>query len=166
MSTTGTNKTHWLQNPNKNYLGHWDLPSNGDLIVTMKSAQWEEVKNPITGEVKAKRVVRFNEDVKPFICNEINAQSILDSTANKYMEDSIGCEIQLYIGSHYMTTSKQNIDCIRIRSKVVKKTKPKLTPKHKRWEDAKTAVKTGETDLDGLRENWDITQENFDLLCG
>ena len=39
-------KTHWLQSPNKNYLGHWDLPEGKDLILTIESAQWEEVKNP------------------------------------------------------------------------------------------------------------------------
>ena len=41
-----SNKTHWLQNPNKNYLGHWDLPNGKDLVLTIKSAAWEEVENP------------------------------------------------------------------------------------------------------------------------
>ena len=108
-------KTHWLQSPNKNYLGHWDLPEKDDLVLTIKSAQWEEVKNPIINKSEAKRVVRFVEDVKPFICNQVNAQSILKATGVKYMEDSKGQKIQLFVGVHFSRTEKENVDCIRIR---------------------------------------------------
>lgn len=110
-------KTHWLQSPNKNYLGHWDLPDGKDLILTIESAKWEEVKNPIINKSEAKRVIRFQEkDIKPFICNQGNAQSILKSTGVKFMEDSTGQKITLYIGIHRDNVSKENIDCIRIRT--------------------------------------------------
>jgi len=48
MSASEQNKflTHWLQNPNKNYLGHWDLPNGQDFVLTIASAQWEIVKDP------------------------------------------------------------------------------------------------------------------------
>jgi len=107
-------KTHWLQNPNKNYLGHWDLPNGRDIILTIKSAQWEEVKNPIINISSAKRVLRFEEDVKPFICNETNAQTIMKSTAQKYVEDSIGCKIQLYQSEVKMLG--EMVDCLRVRN--------------------------------------------------
>lgn len=110
-------KTHWLQSPNKNYLGHWDLPETNDLVLTIKSAQWEEVKNPITNKTEAKRVIRFEENVKPLICNQTNAQAIINSTKIKYMEDSQGCKIQLYIGQHLDRRTKENVDCIRVRNK-------------------------------------------------
>ena len=107
-------KTHWLQNPNKNYLGHWDLPNGNPIILTIKSAKWEEVKNPIINVSEAKRVIRFEEsNIKPFICNETNAQSIMRSTKKDYLEDSCGMKIKLY-------QSKVNfrgdmIDCLRIK---------------------------------------------------
>lgn len=37
-----TKKTHWLQSANKNFLGHPDLPSGKDVILTIESAKIEE----------------------------------------------------------------------------------------------------------------------------
>lgn len=129
-------KTHWLQNPNKNYLGHWDLPDGKDLILTIESAKWEEVKNPVKGTTEEKRVVRFKEDYKPLICNQINAENILMSTGVKYMEDSQGLQIQLYVGVHLDRRTKTDIDCVRVRE--TKLTKPELNenmPAFKRVQD-------------------------------
>ena len=109
-------KTHWMQSPNKNYLGHWDLPESGELIVTIKSANWEAVKNPITNTTESKRVVHFiSEKVKPFICNQTNAQSIVRSSGVKFMEDSKGVEICLYIDTIKDKRTKEDVDCIRVR---------------------------------------------------
>lgn len=108
-------KTHWLQNPNKNYLGHWDLPNGDPVVLTIKSAKWEEVKNPITRTSEAKRVVRFEESfswIKPFICNEINSQAICKSTGQKFMEDAIGYKVKLHVGS--TKVKGEEIDCIRV----------------------------------------------------
>ena len=110
-------KTHWLQNPNKNYLGHWDLPESGEMVLTIKSAQWEEVKNPIVNTKEAKRVVRFVENFKPMICNQTNAQSIVDATGVRFMEDSGGKTICLYVARITDKRSKEEIDCIRIKGK-------------------------------------------------
>ena len=114
-------KTHWLQSPNKNYLGHWDLPEKGDLILTISSAKWEEVENPILKKndpkkFEAHKVIRFKEDYKPLICNQTNAAAIIKSTGIKYMEDSTGQKIQLFIGVHFDRVNKENIDCVRIRA--------------------------------------------------
>ena len=111
-------KTHWLQSPNKNYLGHWDLPNGDDLVLTIKSAKWEKVKNPVVNTEEAKRVVRFEEDVKPFICNQTNAQTILKVTGTKFMEDSAGKQIQLFVDNIVDKRTKDDIDCIRIRPTV------------------------------------------------
>ena len=54
-------KTHWMQSPNKNYLGHWDLPESGELNVTIESAQWEVVKDPVSGRSESKRVSKDRE---------------------------------------------------------------------------------------------------------
>lgn len=114
--TNQIEKTHWLQNPNKNYLGHWDLPNGEDVILTIDSAAWEKVKNPITTSSEAKRVIRFKESadwIKPFICNEINAQSILKSTGQKFMEDCQNFKIKLGVGRTKI--KGEEIDCLRVR---------------------------------------------------
>lgn len=110
-------KTHWLQSPNKNYLGHWDLPESGEMVVTIESAQWEAVTNPITNKTESKRVIRFKEKIKPMICNQTNAQSIVRATGVKFMEDSSGQSICLFVGQTKDRVSKEDIDCIRIKSK-------------------------------------------------
>lgn len=149
-------KTHWLQSPNKNYLGHWDLPEDRDLILTIKSASWEEVKNPIINKSEAKRVIRFFEDVKPFICNQINAQSIVKSTGVKYLEESGGEKIALFISSTKDMRSGEYVDCIRIRTtKVIEK--PILTESHKRFADAKEAWNSGRRE--GVEKQFFITDE-------
>jgi hypothetical protein len=110
-----TEKTHWLQNPNKNYLGHWDLPSGKDVILTIASAAWEEVKNPITNTKDAKRVIRFVEKldwIKPFICNQVNAQTILKSINEKYMEDCAGKRIKISISQ--TRVKGEEVDCLRV----------------------------------------------------
>ena len=112
-----SDKTHWLQSPNKNYLGHWDLPESGEMVVTIESAQWEAVKNPITNQTESKRVVRFEGGVKPLICNQTNAQSIVRHTGVKWMEDSAGQEICLHMAKHLDRRTKDEIDCIRIKAK-------------------------------------------------
>ena len=109
-------KTHWLQSPNKNYLGHWDIPESGELVVTIDSAQWEGVTNPISQKTESLRVVRFKEkDVKPMICNQTNAQSILITSGIKFMEDSNGVVICLFVDKVRDRRNGEDVDCIRIK---------------------------------------------------
>ena len=156
-----TEKTHWLQSPNKNYLGHWDLPESKDLNLTIKSAQWEEVKNPITNKTEAKRVIRFKESVKPLICNQTNAQSIINATKVNYMEDSAGLEISLYIAN--VRVKGEETDCIRIRNE--KTVLPELTPDHKSWNGAKKAIQDQDYTIEQIKNKYRLSTENEKLLC-
>jgi len=109
-------KTHWLHNPNKNYLGHQDLPNGDDVVLTIASAGWEAVKNPILNTTQEKRIVRFVEKaewVKPLICNETNAKTILKVIGEKFMEDSIGKKIK--IGISKTKLKRDEVDCLRVR---------------------------------------------------
>lgn len=153
------NKTHWLANPNKNYFGHWDLPNGEDLILTIDSAQWEDVKNPQNNQTESKRVVRFKEkDIKPLIVNQTNATSILVATGCRFMEDSVGQKIQLYVGSTRDHRAKVDIDCVRIRQ--VKPELPELKPEDTgNWNIIKQALNNGYT-IDQIRTKWKISNEN------
>jgi len=158
-----TKKTHWLQNPNKNYLGHWDLPNGNDLTLTIKSAKWEDVKNPITNKSESKRVVRFKEKgTKPMICNQTNSVSITKATGVKFMEDSNDKKITLFVATIIDNKTKENIDCIRIRE-----TTPKL-PELKssdieNWEKVKSAMLNGFT-IKQIRTKWIVSEENESKL--
>jgi len=109
-------KTHWLQNLNKNYLGHFDLPNGNDVVLTILKADWEIVENPKTKVKQEKRVVRFSEKfdwVKPFICNETNAKMIFKMTEKKFMEDCVGDKIK--IGLDKTKIMGDEVDCLRVR---------------------------------------------------
>lgn len=58
----------------KPYLGHWDVPDGGDLVLTIDKVYAEEVKNQRGSEVKP--VIYFMEDVKPMVCNATNNNAI------------------------------------------------------------------------------------------
>ena len=152
-----TEKTHWLQNANKNYLGHWDLPTAKDLTLTIESANWEDVTNPTNGSVEQKRIVHFVEDYKPLICNQINAKSILHSTGIRYMEDSTGAKISLYVGEYYDRKEKETIDVVRIRTEL--KTLPEITPEHESWAKIVKALKDGYL-ISQIKTKWLISEEN------
>lgn len=159
-------KTHWLQSPNKNYLGHWDLPNGEDLIVTINTAAWEEVTDPITKRSESKRVIRFTEkDIKPFICNQTNAQSILTSIGIKFMEDSSGKRIQLFVSSIVDRRTKEDIDCIRVRKKIEEKKLPELTPEHSKWVGAKKAILDKSYTIADVKKKYSISDTNEKLLC-
>lgn len=109
--------THWLQNPNKNYLGHWDLPHGKDAVLTINKASWEEVQNPTLKKVEMKRVIRFVENykwVKPFICNETNARTIFEANKKPNMEDCSGMKIK--IGASRTKVMGKEVDCLRVRN--------------------------------------------------
>ena len=159
-------KTHWLQNANKNYLGHWDLPTDKDLILTIESAKWEDVKNPTNGQVKSLRIVRFKGNYKPLICNQTNAKSILKSTGIRYMEDIADSKIALFISEYYDRKEKETIDAIRIRD--ILKSKIELKPNDEQWNKAKKAIELGSiTKIDALKKLKDaftISKDNETLF--
>jgi hypothetical protein len=106
-------KTAITWNPDKNYLGNWDIPEDEDLILTIQSAKWEEVKNPQAKSKEVKRVVTFKEDFKPMICNETNAKSIEKVSGKKYLEDLEGIKISLF--SAKVKAFGEIHDALRIR---------------------------------------------------
>lgn len=59
----------------KPYLGHWDVPDDGDLVLTIDKIYEEEIRNQHGTEIKP--VMYFKEpDAKPMIVNKTNNDSI------------------------------------------------------------------------------------------
>lgn len=156
-------KTHWLASPNKNYLGHQDLPNGDDIVVTIKSAGMEDVTDPTKNKTEPKRVVRFEEDgVKPWICNQTNAAMIVKLSGVKFMEDSAGVRLQLYVETIRDKRTKEDVDCIRIRP-AIPPARETMNPQHPKWSKVCDRVKAGETTLDGIRKHFDISEADFEL---
>ena len=69
------NKTHWKKLTNPDYLGAYSIENGSDLIATIKSVALENVTGA-DGKKEQCTVIRFVEDLKPFICNRTNAKTI------------------------------------------------------------------------------------------
>ena len=87
---------HWKADSNSKYLGAQHLPDGKDIIVKIKDAGKELVYNPKSNTNENKRVLHFEGDVLPMICNETNAARIGKLAGSGYYDDWVGLKIQLY----------------------------------------------------------------------
>ena len=78
----------------KNYLGAWDVPDDGDLILTIDHAERNEVQNERGKETKT--VLYFKEDYKPMILNKVNPDSISKALGSTKLEDWEGKRIAIF----------------------------------------------------------------------
>jgi len=107
------NKTHWKKLTNPDYLGAYSIENGSDLIATIKSVALENVTGA-DGKKEQCTVIRFAEDLKPFICNRTNAKTISKIYDTPYIEDWTNKKIQLYA-----TTVKafgEQVEALRIRT--------------------------------------------------
>ena len=78
----------------KSYLGAWDIPDDGDLILTIDRAVRDEVQNERGKEKKL--ILYFVEDYKPMIMNKVNPESISKALGSTKLEDWEGKRIAIY----------------------------------------------------------------------
>lgn len=95
----------------KNYLGAWDVPDEGDLILTIDHAARDEVKNERGSERKL--TLHFVEDVKPMILNSTNSKRITEAHGSPKVEDWAGKQIAIY--TEKVTAFGGTTDALRIR---------------------------------------------------
>jgi len=96
----------------KNYLGAWDVPDDGDLILTIDHAERNEVQNERGKETKT--VLYFKEDYKPMILNKVNPDSISKALGSTKIEDWEGKRIAIY--SEKVNAFGGVKDALRVRS--------------------------------------------------
>ena len=96
----------------KPYLGAWDIPENGDLVLTIKSVGKEEVMNE-SRKKEDVMVLNFTDAKKPMICNVTNAKAISKVAGSTYIEDWPGVRISLY--SAEVSAFGETRDAIRVR---------------------------------------------------
>lgn len=153
---------HILWNPNKNYLGHWDITTQDDLILTIQKISWDDIENPTTKEIKTKRVVRFVEDVKPLICNEENANAIFRVCKTELINDYEGKNFKIGLYTKHGKWFGEEREAIRVRDTIpIARKKEVLDENHPKWEKAKENVQNGSIDLDGLQKHWEVSQVIF-----
>lgn len=107
------NKTDYRVMMDKPYLGAWDIPDKGELVLTIDKVDTDKVMNESHKEDE-KMLVHFKEAKKPMICNVTNAKAIAKVANSTYIEDWIGVRIILYAAE--ISAFGETRDAIRVRS--------------------------------------------------
>lgn len=95
----------------KSFLGSWDVPDSGDLILTVDYAARDDVQNDRGREKKL--TIHFKEDYKPMICNTTNAKAISKAYNSTRVEDWEGKRIAIYKAT--ISAFGQTTECLRVR---------------------------------------------------
>ncbi len=96
----------------KSFLGSWDVPEGGDLILTIDHVSRDEVQNQQGKETKM--ALHFKErDYKPMICNTTNATAISKAYGSTKVEDWEGKRIAIYKAT--ISAFGQTQECLRVR---------------------------------------------------
>lgn len=95
----------------KKYLGSWDVPEGGDLVLTIASVEQNEVQNQQGKEIKL--TLHFAEDYKPMILNKTNSESISKAVGSKRVENWVGNAISIYVAQ--VNAFGGTTDALRIR---------------------------------------------------
>ncbi len=156
-------KTHWKKCFNKDYLGSHDLDNGKDLVATIDHIEVRKVKNN-QGEESGKNVAIFKGKVKPMILNVTNCKTIKAFSGSNYIEEWAGIPVTIYIEN--VTAFGEEVEALRIRKKQPVIEKPKLIPSHPSWAKAVEYLKIEGHNIDGILQNWAMTQEDIDKIQG
>jgi hypothetical protein len=103
----------------KNYLGSWDVPDDGDLVLTIDKAARDDVKNERGSERKL--TLHFVEDYKPMILNATNSKALSEAVGSTKVEDWSGKRVSIYTTK--VTAFGGTTDALRIRNYPPRETK-------------------------------------------
>lgn len=96
----------------KSFLGSWDVPDGGDLILTVDYVTRDDVQNEKGRE--RKMTLHFKErDYKPMICNTTNAKAISKAYGSTKVEDWENKKISIYKAT--ISAFGQTQECLRVR---------------------------------------------------
>lgn len=155
-------KTHWKKLNNPDYLGAWALEPGQDMIVTIKVVRRETVTGA-DGKKEDCTILHFAErGVKPMILNVTNAKTIAKLYKTPYIEEWVGCKIQIYV--EQVKAFGDVTDALRIRNKIPTQ-KEVLMPDNPRWAGAVQSLREGTITMDGIKKHFKITaQHETELL--
>lgn len=96
----------------KSFLGSWDVPDGGDLVLTIDHVSKDDVQNEKGREKKM--ALHFRESgYKPMICNTTNAKAISAAYKSTKVEDWENKKISIYKAT--ISAFGQTTECLRVR---------------------------------------------------
>lgn len=162
-------KTHYRKVFKSDHLGVADLEEyieEGKKLVFTIDRVNDEYNVMVAGRKGNHNIAYFKEDIKPLVLNATNSKIIRKfCDGSPFVEDWGNTIIELYIDES-VKMKGETVGGVRVKPKQPVLKKPKLAPDSDRWEAAKEAVKTGSADFETISIHYDITEENYKLLCG
>ena len=150
------NQTHWKLLTNPNYIGAYALTPGEERIVTITKVAREMVQGA-DGKSEECTVAHLKNE-KPFILNKTNCKIITKVYGTPYIEEWDEKSIKIYAAK--VKAFGEVVDALRIKPEVPKVEKPNLSPEHPRWEEAKKALKSGNTTVEAIRKHYVLTATN------
>ena len=96
----------------KPFMGAWDVPDSGDLVLTIDYVSIDEVQNDRGREKKF--TLHFKErDYKPMICNTTNAKAISKAYGSTKVENWLNKKISIYKAT--ISAFGSTTECLRVR---------------------------------------------------
>lgn len=105
--------THYRQLYDRDYLGSWDLPENGDKVFTIERCVGGELTGN-GGKKNKKPLISFVGNDKKLVCNVTNAKAIAGMYGS-HVEKWAGKRITLYVSTTRDPSTGGEIPCIRVR---------------------------------------------------
>lgn len=153
-------KTHWKQLTNPNYIGAYSLAEGQDLEVQILKVTKEMVKGE--GGKQDECTIATLKDQKPLILNKTNCKTIAKLFETPYIEEWAGKKITLF--KSVTKLKGEDVECLRIRDKKPPQSKAILSPANPNWLKAIKAVKSGAYTIEKLRESYELSDENKELI--
>lgn len=150
-------KTHFKKLRNPNYIGSYELMTGDnpiELVVTIERAVKEMVQNV---DKKEEAMVVYLKGQKPMIVNSTNAKAISSATGSPYIEDWVGKKITLYVAQ--IKAFGEKVDALRVKKDAP--SLPVLNDKHPKWNDAITALKSGNTTIDKIKLSYQVNEKDL-----
>lgn len=148
-------KTHFKKASKSPYLGSWDLPEMKPIVLTISKAEHRMSKG--LPENAYYNFISFKEkDYKDMLVNTTNGKIISALAGSPYIEDWVGTSIE--IGVKQVQAFGEKHDALRVTTRRIKTTLPKLTKDHPRFEEIKKKYKNG-TSIDTIRKHFDVDEK-------
>lgn len=145
-------KTHFKKLRNPNYIGSYELMTGGtptELTVTIEKSVKETIQN---GDKKEEAMIIYLKGHKPMIVNSTNAKAISSCLGSPYIEDWVGKKIVLYVAK--VKAFGETLDALRVKKEPI--SLPILNDKHPKWNDAITALKSGNTTIEKIKLSYQV----------
>jgi len=121
----------------------------------------------VAGKMISANIAYFKEDIKPWVLNSGNVEILRNLCGGSVLIENwnLPVRVELYVDASAKLKG-QVVGGVRLRNIVIPIVKPEMTPNHNLWIKLKQRTIENGSTIEQIRQHYDITDENYSLLCG